>query len=87
MIISVYVNDCPLTAHHNNMLTLKHVLSDHFEVKDLGPIASILGIEVIHDEMAGYLCLHQEGHILSALNTFNLNNCLPPGLPYLPDYS
>lgn len=87
MVILVYIDDCPLITHHDNMSTLKHVLSDCFKVKDLGPIASILGIEVIHDKMAGYLCLCQQGHILSALNTFNMNDCLPAWTPYLPDYS
>ena len=74
MIILVYINDCPLITHYNNMLTLKHMLSNCFEVKDLGPIASILGIEVIHDKTAGYLCLHQRG-------TFNMNDCLPAQTP------
>ena len=81
MIISVYIDDCPLIAHRDNMSTLKHVLSDRFEVKDLGPVTSILGIEVIRNETAGYLCLRQRGHILSALDTFNMNDCLPARTP------
>jgi hypothetical protein len=67
MILAIYVNDCILIADAWNIPKLKKVLSDHFEIKDLGPIKSILRIEVICNEEQGTLCLQQQGHILAIL--------------------
>ncbi len=57
LIISVYVDDCLLIAADHNIGKLKSVLADCFKMKDLGPVHSIRGIEVICNEEAGTLHL------------------------------
>jgi hypothetical protein len=77
MIISIYIDDCLLIANAINIPVLKQVLSNRFNLKDLGQVASILGVEVIRDEKTNSLCLCQRGHILSTLKTFQLTDNKP----------
>jgi hypothetical protein len=81
MVISIYIDNCLLIADNSNIPALKQILSDHFNMKDLGQVASILGIEVLHNKEAGLLCLHQCGHILLILEAFHLMDSKPTWTP------
>jgi hypothetical protein len=81
MILAIYVDDCILIADVWNIPKLKKVLSNHFEIKDLGPIKSILRIEVICNEEQGTLCLQQQGHILTILEKLKMSDCMPNQTP------
>lgn len=81
MIILIYIDDCLLIADNSNIPMLKWVLSNHFNMKDLSQVASILRIEVLHNEEAGSLCLHQHRHILSTLEAFHLTDSKPTQTP------
>jgi histone deacetylase 1/2 len=80
-IIAVYVDDCPIIAHPDDITTVKMVLSSRFDMKDLGPVASILGIEILHNWEKGVMQLRQCSQINDLLLTFNMTNCNPTATP------
>ena len=45
-IISIYIDDCLIIAHSDDIDTMKGILSGRFTMKDLGIMTSILGIEI-----------------------------------------
>lgn len=50
-----------------------------FDMKDLGPVRYILGIEVVHKE--GKVSLSQKGYIKKLLDKFNMSECYPVSTP------
>lgn len=52
---------------------LKKHLSGRFEMKDLGPIKQILGIEIARDRKKDCLSLSQKGYIEKVLEMFDMN--------------
>ncbi|CAL2229950.1 unnamed protein product [Prunus armeniaca] len=60
----LYVDDILLTANDHNLLkNIKELLSNNFEVKDLGEAAFVLGIEIQRDRARGFLGLSQKTYI------------------------
>ncbi|CAL8089035.1 unnamed protein product [Prunus armeniaca] len=60
----LYVDDILLTANDHNLLkNTKELLSNNFEVKDLGEAAFVLGIEIQRDRARGFLGLSQKTYI------------------------
>ena len=49
----------------------KTQLSTKFEMKDLGAVKKILGMEIHRDRQAGELYLSQKGYIEKVLHIFN----------------
>ncbi len=45
-IISIYVDDCLIIAHPDDVAAVKQILSDKFMMKDLGEATSMLGVEI-----------------------------------------
>jgi hypothetical protein len=71
----LYVDDMLIAA--KNMLEikrLKSLLSDEFEMKDLGAAKKILGMEIQRDRKAGKLYLSQKKYIEKVLERFGMQN-------------
>ena len=82
VIIPAYVDD--LTIACNNMPALKRVkeqLKKHYKMHDLGPIACILGIEIIRDRANRKMYLSQRKHIKDVLDRFQMANARPVTTP------
>ena len=78
VIIPAYVDD--LTIACNNTPALKRIkeeLKKQYKMHDLGPIACILGIEVIQDCANRKMYLSQRKHIKDVLDRFNMANAWP----------
>lgn len=69
----IYVDDMLVAARNKEAIAqLKHELSLHFEIKDLGPAKRILGMEINKDRVPGALWLSQEGYLSRVLETYNM---------------
>ena len=64
--MGLYASDATL------MKRMKDELGSKFEVKFLGPIRRIVGIEIKRDLDAGTLTIHQEPYILKMLSRFTM---------------
>nr|KYP46555.1 Retrovirus-related Pol polyprotein from transposon TNT 1-94 [Cajanus cajan] len=53
---------------------LKQQLTDHFEMKDLGPAKQILGMRISRNRLEGVLKLSQEKYIEKLLDRFNVGD-------------
>ncbi|RVW12961.1 Retrovirus-related Pol polyprotein from transposon TNT 1-94 [Vitis vinifera] len=54
---------------------LRHMLSTHFDMKDLGEASYVLGIKILRDRANGVLKLSQRAYIERILKRFNMHNC------------
>ncbi len=84
LIVSVYVDDCLIIGTRDAVNQTKQSLAAKFKIKDLGPVSSILGVEIIRDQQRGTLKLRQSGHIEALLTQFNMANCKPVSTPMVP---
>lgn len=74
----LYVDDMLIIA--KNMLEikrLKSLLSDEFEMKDLGDAKKILGMEIHRNRKVGKLYLSQKTYIEKVLECFGMQNSKP----------
>jgi len=56
---------------------LKDQLNKEFDMKDLGEVKKILGMEISRDRGSGRLCLSQENYVLKVLERFNMKKARP----------
>ena len=72
----LYVDDILLTSNDSNLLIeTKHMLSTHFDMKDLGEASYVLGIKILRDRANEVLKLSQRTYIENILKRFNMHNC------------
>ncbi|XP_058729485.1 secreted RxLR effector protein 161-like [Vicia villosa] len=57
------------------------MLSNHFDMKDLGDAYVVLGIQIFRDRSRGILGLSQKGYIERILKRFNMQSCSPCSVP------
>ncbi len=86
-VVSIYVDDCLIISRCLQVNEIKASLAKKFKIKDLGPVNSILGIEVLHDCEKRTTCLHQSSHIDSLLAKFNMVDVKPVTMPLQPGLS
>jgi hypothetical protein len=87
VIVGLYVDDLVITGSDTQIRSTKELLSKEFDMKDLGSLKYILGIEVNGDK-GGY-SLHQSKYINEILKRFSMEDCkplhtpaiTPPGIP------
>ncbi|KAJ1523172.1 hypothetical protein ONE63_001063 [Megalurothrips usitatus] len=60
---------------------LKEALAKEFEVWELGPVSSYLGIRVRHDLKEGTISLDQSNYIEETLEAFRMQDCNPASTP------
>lgn len=74
VIIVTYVDDLLITSNDlNELIKIKNVLKQKLSMKDLGPVSSILGINVIRDGDTGHIKLNQRKYVLDLLEKFTHN--------------
>ncbi|CAL8138183.1 unnamed protein product [Prunus armeniaca] len=72
----LYVDDILLATNDHNLLKdTKELLSNNFEMKDLGEVDFVLGIEIQRDRARGLLGLSQKTYIERILKRFDMSIC------------
>jgi len=78
-IVAVYVDDMLLIGDPADVATVKTALADSFEMKDLGAVHWLLGIEVKRTDDG--FALSQSKYISEMLSRFRMENCHAVGTP------
>ena len=69
----LYIDDILLASSDLSLLNeTKMLLSNSFDMKDLGETSFVLGIEIIRDRSRGVLGLSQKGYISRVLERFSM---------------
>ena len=72
----LYVDDILLTANDTSLLVeTKQLLFSHCDMKDLGEVSYVLGIQILHDRPSGIMRLSQHTYIERILKMFNMQSC------------
>ena len=75
----LYVDNMLIASKDKPLIDkLKSQLSDEFEMKDLGAVKKILGIEIHRDRKADELYLSQRKYLEKLLNRFNMGDYKRP---------
>lgn len=83
IILAVYVDDLIIAYSNENSLTdLKKQLNESFEMKDIGKLKNILGLEISYEK--NQLKITQRRYIQKALKKYNMENCKPISTPIEP---
>ena len=78
----LYVDDIMLATNDIGMLhETKRFLSKKFEMKDLGDVSFVLGIQIHRDRSRGILGLSQKSYIEKILKSFSMHDCKPSDTP------
>jgi hypothetical protein len=76
IILVLYVDDILLVCSDKNLLhDTKGFLSSNFDMKDLGDVSYVLGIEIHRDRTKSVLGLSQRAYIEKMLKRYNMHNC------------
>ena len=85
VIIPVFIDDLTLVSNSKQELDwIKQELAKVFKLKDLGPITSLLGVEVKYNCSQKTLQLLQKQYILRILEWFDMLDCRPVFTPMTP---
>ena len=83
--IAVYVDDLSLFGPPGNLMNqVKQTLSSEFEMKDLGPLHWLLGLEIIFSNRG--IELRQTAYIEKILQRFGMDQSHPCSLPIDPNF-
>jgi ATP-binding cassette subfamily B (MDR/TAP) protein 1 len=83
--IVVYVDDFILVCDNKDkLLQVKEELSRKFEMKDLGDLHFLLGMEVKRDRAQRLLYINQIGYLKEILKCFRMEDCKAIGMPLDP---
>jgi hypothetical protein len=78
----LYVDDMLIAAKDKSEIAkLKAQLSSEFEMKDLGAVKKILGMEITRERHSDKLYLSQKGYIEKVLRRFNMHDAKPMSTP------
>lgn len=61
----------------NFLLETKKMLTSHLDMKYLGNVSFVLGIEILCDRSCGVLALSQKNNVEKFMNKFNMKLCNP----------
>ncbi|KAM0052455.1 putative RNA-directed DNA polymerase [Helianthus debilis subsp. tardiflorus] len=80
VVLLVYVDDIIVTGNDDlEIRKVKNLLSNNFQIKDLGILKYFLGVEVVYDKSG--LCLNQRKYCLELLAEFGYLGCKPVNTP------
>jgi hypothetical protein len=83
----LYVDDMLIVAKSKKEITtLKAQLSSEFEMKNLGVVKKILGMEIIRDNKSGLLFLSQHDYINKVVHHFNMPDAKKVTTPIPPHF-
>ncbi|RVW83853.1 Retrovirus-related Pol polyprotein from transposon TNT 1-94 [Vitis vinifera] len=78
----LYVDDILLATNNKGLLhEVKQFLSKNFDMKDMGDVTYVIGIEIQRDRFRGLLGLSQETYINKVLERFRMKDCSPSIAP------
>ncbi|KAL0327775.1 UNVERIFIED_CONTAM: Retrovirus-related Pol polyprotein from transposon TNT 1-94 [Sesamum angustifolium] len=78
----LYVDDMLIAAKNMyDVLALKALLSQEFDMKDLGVATKILGMEIHRDRGSRKLWLSQQGYVEKVLDKFGMSKAKPVSTP------
>jgi hypothetical protein len=83
LIVAIYVDDLTVIGKRNHIDDFKKFLRSNFEIKDLGPIKSLLGINIIRTNNT--ISLDQSYYIKKLLKYFQLEDANTYTTPALPN--
>ena len=76
VMVALYVDDLILVGKHlEDVVKVKSILSNRFEMKDLGEIKYCLGIQVDRDRESRVIRLSQQKFVEEILRRFNMDQC------------
>ena len=89
VIMTLYADDMLISGKDPELVaTLKKERHDRFEMKDMGEVSLILGMEVTRDYEEGTMAVSQKGYIKSILERSGMEHCNPVSTPgYGPELS
>ena len=77
----LYVDDILLASSDVNLLLETKFLSSNFDMKDLGEVSFVLGIEIHRDRRKGILELSQKTYLEKVLKKYSMHACKPSPAP------
>lgn len=87
-LLAIYVDDLIITGPSStHIATLKHALSDHFHMANLGPCIYYLGMVISRDRPHRKLTLSQTAYIEKVLKDHSMFDCKPMDTPMATDSS
>ncbi|KAH9727213.1 Integrase catalytic domain-containing protein [Citrus sinensis] len=82
IILLLYVDDMLVVGPNKDRLQeLKAQLAKEFEMKDLGPINKILGMQIHRDRNNRKIWFSQKNYLKKILRRFNMHDCKPISTP------
>ena len=82
LILALYVDDIVLFAREAQAIRwMKEVLAESFNMKDLGPISTVLGMRVRRDRARKMLWVDQSHYVSDILKEFQYEECKPLQTP------
>ena len=86
MIVAIWVDDLVLVCKDLAvLLQFKSSIAKVFEMKDLGEVAHLLGIQVVRDRGAKSITLSQTNYLSVVLERFNMQDCNGTTIPLDPN--
>ena len=77
----LYVDDILLASSDVSLLQETKKLSSKLDMKDLGEVSFVLGIEIHRDRRKGVLGLSQKAYIERILKKFSMHKCSSSPVP------
>src|SRR5438045_2092145 len=82
VIVAIWVDDLIIAGKDmKDINELKAQLKEEFEMKDLGELKYVLGMQVYRDRERGQIHINQSGYVNSVLEKFGLLECNPVSTP------
>jgi hypothetical protein len=82
LIIAIWVDDLVLVAWSLEvLLAFKSSIAKVFEMKDLGEVSNLLGIQVTRDRIEKSIILSQSRYVSIVLERFNMQDCKGTSIP------
>jgi hypothetical protein len=82
LILALYVDDIVLFARETQAIRwIKGVLAESFNMKDLGPISTVLEMRIRRDKVQKILWVDQSHYISDILKEFQYEECRPLQTP------
>ena len=80
MLLLLWVDDIIVTGNDSECIkSFRASIAKRFEMKDLGELQWILGMEVKRNREAKLMEINQQGYIELILRRFGMNDCKPIG--------
>lgn len=80
-LIGLYVDDCIIAGPPSLIAGAKRTLLDRFDMKDLGELTYVLGLEIKHNKLEHTITISQEAYTEQVLADHGMATCKPYNTP------